>query len=40
MLIEAVTDYAIYIARSRWNHYELESRAKRFKGYEEAEILG
>lgn len=40
LLIEAVTDYAIYMLDpdgfvSSWN-----SGAKRFKGYEEAEILG
>ena len=40
MLVDAVTDYAIYMLDidgivSSWN-----ARARRFKGYEEAEIVG
>jgi PAS domain S-box-containing protein len=40
MLIEAVTDYAIYMLDPRGFIVSWNPGARRFKGYEEAEILG
>jgi PAS domain S-box-containing protein len=40
MLVDAVTDYAIYMLDPKGIITSWNSGAKRFKGYEEAEILG
>jgi PAS domain S-box-containing protein len=40
MLIEAVTDYAIYMLDPQGLISSWNPGARRFKGYEESEILG
>ena len=40
LLVDAVTDYAIYLLDARGIVSSWNSGAQRFKGYTEAEILG
>jgi PAS domain S-box-containing protein len=40
MLVEAVTDYAIYMLNPAGIVISWNPGARRFKGYEESEILG